>query len=711
MPILDISVQLGCATTAVINANPNYLLLVGQILFYTDGVNKDKYYRGDGVTLLSSLPLLGGSGGGGLTVGTTTITSGTNTRILYNNAGVVGEYLVTGTGTTAVLSTSPTFTTDITTPLIIGGAAAGSVIQYKGTTSNGTSTVAAHQFLVGNNGATSAFNVYNSGQVLFNGSTLPGGSLSQIRITKGTGLIDIGEYAAGRGAIWFNNQTPTASNFNVSSDAAGVHGYLNGSSSSRMLANGNIVVSAFPTQVTFLPAAATGSTINFDFTSPNNTARTASTNVSNFIVRGGTITFNPGALSTQYFNYFSANTLDFGTPSVATNVFGVFIEKSVAGTNATISNNFGIGTDGDLFSAGSNFWLGIALGSISTLNYTVKSSGSSNFFNAGGTAILSVANTSKISATAESIVFSTSGASSGSINAFTFTPANTTAQTASLNTPTFKVNGATIQLLAGALSLQAFAYFTTNTLAFVSPSTANDVYGGLFEASVAGTNATITRNWALGANGNMQVAGKLVIHNSIGGGVLGSDIELSKSISGGLIQTNRNTSSNSAAYSLITIRVDNNARLDLITYSSAFTTVGLITASSSSILTNTTDSQNLIIGHGSAARAIIFVNNGTAASNEVFRINTSSHLQFYAGRDFVFDTTVGSKLGGAANEKIGKWGVTPIVQPASANQAAVTGTAGALYTATEQTLINDLKTLVNQLRADLVAAGNIKGSA
>lgn len=48
--------------------------------------------------------------GGGITIGTTTITSGTNTRVLYNNAGVVGEYTVTGTGN-AVLSDSPTITT------------------------------------------------------------------------------------------------------------------------------------------------------------------------------------------------------------------------------------------------------------------------------------------------------------------------------------------------------------------------------------------------------------------------------------------------------------------------------------------------------------------------------------------------------------------------------------------------------------------------
>lgn len=54
--------------------------------------------------------------GGGITIGTTTITSGTNTRVLYNNAGVVGEYTVTGTGN-AVLSASPTLTGTLTAAL------------------------------------------------------------------------------------------------------------------------------------------------------------------------------------------------------------------------------------------------------------------------------------------------------------------------------------------------------------------------------------------------------------------------------------------------------------------------------------------------------------------------------------------------------------------------------------------------------------------
>lgn len=48
----------------------------------------------------------------GLTIGTTTISSGTTTRVLYDNSGVLGEYTISGSGNVA-MTTSPTFTTPI----------------------------------------------------------------------------------------------------------------------------------------------------------------------------------------------------------------------------------------------------------------------------------------------------------------------------------------------------------------------------------------------------------------------------------------------------------------------------------------------------------------------------------------------------------------------------------------------------------------------
>lgn len=67
----------------------------------------------------------------------------------------------TGTGT-VVFSTAPTFLTQITTPLIIGGTGTTSSLIYKTTTGIGT-TGADHIFQVGNSGATEAMRILNSG--------------------------------------------------------------------------------------------------------------------------------------------------------------------------------------------------------------------------------------------------------------------------------------------------------------------------------------------------------------------------------------------------------------------------------------------------------------------------------------------------------------------------------------------------------------------
>ena len=72
----------------------------------------------------------------------------------------------------------------------------------------------------------------------------------------------------------------------------------------------------------------------------------------------------------------------------------------------------------------------------------------------------------------------------------------------------------------------------------------------------------------------------------------------------------------------------------------------------------------------------------------------------------------GCQIGQDSSDKIGFYGTTPADQPASANQAAVTGTV--TTTATTATLAADvvlLTTLLNQIRTDMVEVGLIKGSA
>lgn len=124
MAIVTAEIRFAPQLAAWFTANPTLVLADGELAYCSDGANAGKYKLGDGTTALSALTFYGGVSSSGLTVGTTTITSGTNTRILYNNNGNLGEYLVTGTGTTAVLSTSPTFTTSIITPQITGVAGA-----------------------------------------------------------------------------------------------------------------------------------------------------------------------------------------------------------------------------------------------------------------------------------------------------------------------------------------------------------------------------------------------------------------------------------------------------------------------------------------------------------------------------------------------------------------------------------------------------------
>lgn len=75
----------------------------------------------------------------------------------------------------------------------------------------------------------------------------------------------------------------------------------------------------------------------------------------------------------------------------------------------------------------------------------------------------------------------------------------------------------------------------------------------------------------------------------------------------------------------------------------------------------------------------------------------------------------GTTLGQSTSDAVGFYGVTPVAQPTSSNEAAVTTSASVSISATQwgfatSTQATALVTLVNQLRADLVTVGIIKGS-
>ena len=118
----------------------------------------------DGGTGVSTLTgLLVGNGASAFTAITT-------------SAGLAGQISdETGSGV-LVFGTSPTFTTQITVPIVIGGTATTSDLTFQTTSGVGTTGADIH-FLVGNNGATEAITILNSGNVGI-GTTGPSGKLT-----------------------------------------------------------------------------------------------------------------------------------------------------------------------------------------------------------------------------------------------------------------------------------------------------------------------------------------------------------------------------------------------------------------------------------------------------------------------------------------------------------------------------------------------------
>ncbi len=102
-------------STATLTIASGKALQVGNSVNFT-GTDNSSVVFGTGGTILYTASVIP------LTIGTTTIASGTTTRILYDNAGVLGEYTLTGSGTVVVMATAPTFATSITTPSVLATA-------------------------------------------------------------------------------------------------------------------------------------------------------------------------------------------------------------------------------------------------------------------------------------------------------------------------------------------------------------------------------------------------------------------------------------------------------------------------------------------------------------------------------------------------------------------------------------------------------------
>lgn len=166
------------------------------------------------------------------------------------------------------------------------------------------------------------------------------------------------------------------------------------------------------------------------------------------------------------------------------------------------------------------------------------------------------------------------------------------------------------------------------------------------------------------------------------------------------------------------------ARLDLVTGTSNSNAIAGLTESGSG-------SSTFELSNGSAVTGGMFFSSATSTTplilrqgtTERVRLNNNGNLAFVDGSNLSFATSTGTKIGTATTQKLGFFDKTPVVQPAGANQAALTnstggtadGTLSAVSGTGDDADINnnftELHVLLNEIRTVLVNLGLMKGAA
>lgn len=490
----------------------------------TGGVSFATLTAGANITITNgngTISIASSGGATGITIGTTTITSGTNTRILYDNSGVVGEYTISGTGTVVAMATSPSFTTPAlgvatATSLAIGGATIGTNglaitghVLVEGVTSTGATGTGKFVFdgtptlvtpVLGVATATSINKVAitapasSATLVIADGKTLT----ASVTMTLQGGDASILSIAASKTVTFSNTLTFTGTDgtsfaFPSTSDTVDVLG----------------VAQTFTAVKTFTPAArSSGVASYFIVNIPADTAQTASTESIGFKTVTATRTWaTTGTVALQRENYFAGVTYaSAGASQTFTDITTVYIDRPLVGSNAVFTRAHSL-TIVDSTSAASSITGGFVIST--TLGTTATSVGiGGGNINAGGTLVVGG------HVTLEGVT-STGATGTGKL-VFDGTP---TLVTPVLGAATAtSINGLTITSTAGTLTIanNASAVLVTSgnfTLTLTSTATTNstfpsgtDTLGGLATAQTwTALNTFKQINWtnnAITASGN-----------------------------------------------------------------------------------------------------------------------------------------------------------------------------------------------------------------
>lgn len=138
--------------------------------------------------------------------------------------------------------------------------------------------------------------------------------------------------------MYLNTATPSSTNYVLASNVAGSVTLLNGNPQLTIASNGTSI----------LTINRNTNSINYSFIPSSVTSNTASTELPILQIASCTKTLSAGALTTQRFVYLQAQTIAFASASTVTNAYGLWAEPPTAGTNATITNNYSAGFNGNV---------------------------------------------------------------------------------------------------------------------------------------------------------------------------------------------------------------------------------------------------------------------------------------------------------------------------------------------------------------------------
>ena len=186
------------------------------------------------------------------------------------------------------------------------------------------------------------------------------------------------------------------------------------------------------------------------------------------------------------------------------------------------------------------------------------------------------------------------------------------------------------QWIGGNITTQKEIELTSPSYSFTTSSTITNAYSMYVNAPTASTNATITNNYAIGATGNIYVSNGVLVG-----------------------------STNSALTGTGQVYANN----------------GFYTNANSSLVGIIGYTNNVSI-YSKFSTGSVFL--GVNASTDILKIDTNG-LTITDAKNIILNTTTGTKIGTATNQKISFWNASPIVQPTTSitSSTIVNGTGTA----------------------------------